>query len=149
MRYLPPLNEVCEGYVFTGVCSVHMGGVSAPLHAGIHTPQADTPWQTPTPSGQTPPRKTPPGRHPPPLGRHPPPLGRHPPPSGQAPLRQTPPGRHPPPLGRYPLADTHPIWADTHPLWADTQPLWADTPWQTPTPCLVHAGIHPHPLPNA
>ena len=40
---LPPANEVCEGYVFTGVClSVHRG-VSAPLHAGIHTPPGQTP----------------------------------------------------------------------------------------------------------
>ena len=34
---LPPTNEVCEGYVFTGVC-LSSGG---PL--GRHTPQADTP----------------------------------------------------------------------------------------------------------
>ena len=46
-----------------------MGGVSASVHAGIHTPWTDNPRQTP-----------PPGRHP--LARHPPgqtPLGRHPP----------------------------------------------------------------------
>ena len=39
-------NEVCEGYVFTGVCLSQDGGVSAPLYAGIHTPlgpEADTP----------------------------------------------------------------------------------------------------------
>ena len=66
---LPPANEVCEGYVFTGVCL--STGVSAPLHAGIHPPDerqippsrqtplwADTPWQTR-------PRQTPPGRYPP------------------------------------------------------------------------------------
>ena len=43
--YLPPANEVPEGYVFAPVCnSVHMGGgVSAPVDAGIHTPRADTP----------------------------------------------------------------------------------------------------------
>ena len=54
-------NEVCEGYVFTGVC-LSTGGVSARLHAGIHIhpprqtppsgqtpPWADTPWQTPPP----------------------------------------------------------------------------------------------------
>ena len=45
---LPPANEVCEGYVFTGVC-LSTGGVSAPLHAGIHTPPGQTP------PGQTPP----------------------------------------------------------------------------------------------
>ena len=38
MEYLPPANEVCEGYVFTPVChSVHRG-MSASVHAGIHTP---------------------------------------------------------------------------------------------------------------
>ena len=49
---LPHANEVCEGYVFTPVCQsfCSQGGVSAPVHAGIHTV---------------------PGRHP--LGRHPPP----------------------------------------------------------------------------
>ena len=40
---LPHANEVCEGYVFTGVCLSTGGGVSAPLHAGIHTPLAGTP----------------------------------------------------------------------------------------------------------
>ena len=35
--FLPPANEVCEGYVFTGVCLSTGRGVSAPLHAGIHT----------------------------------------------------------------------------------------------------------------
>ena len=50
---LPPANEVCEGYVFTGVCLSTGRGVSAPLHAGIHTPRADTP-QADTPR-QTPP----------------------------------------------------------------------------------------------
>ena len=39
---LPPTNEVCEGYVFTGVC-MSTGGVSAPLHAGIHPPGPDPP----------------------------------------------------------------------------------------------------------
>ena len=35
--FLPPANEVCEGYVFTPVChSVHGGG-------GADIPQADTP----------------------------------------------------------------------------------------------------------
>ena len=52
---LPTTNEVCEGYVFTGVCLSTGGGVSASLHAGIHPPL---------------------GRHPP--GRHPPTRGRHP-----------------------------------------------------------------------
>ena len=59
--FLPPANKVCDGYVFTGVCL--STGVSAPMHAGIHTPgrhpQADThlprvdtlPWVD-TPSAQ-------------------------------------------------------------------------------------------------
>ena len=34
--YLPPANEVCEGYVFTGVCLSTRVGVYAPLHAGIN-----------------------------------------------------------------------------------------------------------------
>ena len=41
MSSLPP---VCEDYVFTPLChSVHMGGVSSSVHAGIDTPGADTP----------------------------------------------------------------------------------------------------------
>ena len=53
---LPPANEVCEGYVFTGVCP-STGGVSALLHAGIHSP--------PPPREQTPPGEdTPRSRHP-------------------------------------------------------------------------------------
>ena len=36
ISFLQPVNEVCEGYVFTGVC-LSTGGVTAPLHAGIHT----------------------------------------------------------------------------------------------------------------
>ena len=75
--------------VFTGVCLSTGGGVSAPLHTGLHpqadtpladTPLADTPWaDTPwadTPPGQTSPwadtpfsadtpRQTPPGQTPP------------------------------------------------------------------------------------
>ena len=64
LKFLLPANAVCEGYVFTGVLSVHRRGVLAPLHAGIH-PQAHTPGRHPT-GGHTPPRQTP---HP--LGRHP------------------------------------------------------------------------------
>ena len=34
--FLPPANEVCEGYVFTGVChSVHRGGVRG-CSGGVH-----------------------------------------------------------------------------------------------------------------
>ena len=36
LTYLPPANEVCEGYVFTRVChSVHGGGGSA-WQGGVH-----------------------------------------------------------------------------------------------------------------
>ena len=62
---LPPANEVCEGYVFTGVC-LSTGGL----------------WQTP-----------PWADHPPPLGQTPhhwadhPPLGRHPPTSPPPPVQ--------------------------------------------------------------
>ena len=61
---LPPANEVCEGYVLTGVC-LSTGEVSASSHAGIHTPPGRHP------SGQTPPGQRPPWADTP-LGRHPP-----------------------------------------------------------------------------
>ena len=56
---LPPATKLGQGYVFTGVCdSVHRG-VSASVHAGIHTPPgsrqpppgADTPRANPTGAG--------------------------------------------------------------------------------------------------
>ena len=42
--YLPPAKEVCEGYVFTGVC-LSTGGVYQPHSPGRHTPPplVDTP----------------------------------------------------------------------------------------------------------
>ena len=59
-------NEVCEDYVFTGVCLSTGGGSFCPLHAGIHPPrtrgrhpQADSPLgrcPQQTPPGETPPR---------------------------------------------------------------------------------------------
>ena len=52
--YLPPANEVLEGYVFTGVClSVHRG-VPTPLHAGIHPPGQTPPFWADTPQADTP-----------------------------------------------------------------------------------------------
>ena len=73
----PPTNEVWAKVMFLHLSVILSTGgghlVSAPLHAGIHTPL---------------------GRHP--LGRHP--LGRHP--LGRHPLGRHPPGRHP--LGRHP-----------------------------------------------
>ena len=53
--FLLSANEVCEGYVFTGVC-LSTGGGSAPLHAGIHPPGRHHPGQTPPQAGQTPPQ---------------------------------------------------------------------------------------------
>ena len=84
LAFLPPANEVCEGYVFTPVRHSAHRGVSASVHAGIHTPLgADTP-QEQTPA--TPSADTPRSRHPPePQSRHPleqttpPPRKRHPP----------------------------------------------------------------------
>ena len=47
-QFLPPANEVCEGYVFTSVCqSFCSQGVSVSVHAGIHTPHPPPPEQTP------------------------------------------------------------------------------------------------------
>ena len=44
-KLLPPANEVCGKVMFLYLSVSHTvrGGVSAPLHAGIHTLQADTP----------------------------------------------------------------------------------------------------------
>ena len=86
---LPPANEVCEGYVFTGVClstggstwagtpppgQVHPPGRLHPL--GRYTPQAGTsPRQVHLPAGTPTP---PPGRYKPPLGRYTPQAGTPP-----------------------------------------------------------------------
>ena len=104
--FLPPANEVCEGYVFTSVCQsfCSQGGSTWQVHPLGRYPQAGTP-----------------------LGRYPPAgtplLGRYTPPWAGTPKTGTPPGQvHPPlssrytPLGRY----THPPgqvppWAGTHP----------------------------------
>ena len=70
-RFLPPATEVCEGYVFTGVCltmgdvclwswGCGMGDVCLwSWGCGRHL-QADILQGKHTPSGQTPPRQTPP-----------------------------------------------------------------------------------------
>ena len=45
MIYLPPANEVCEGYVFTDVC-LSTGGSTHTLSTrppGMHAPQAHAP----------------------------------------------------------------------------------------------------------
>ena len=46
-KFLPPANEVCEGYVFTPVCHS--------VHGGVHPPRQTPPGQTSPPTGQTPP----------------------------------------------------------------------------------------------
>ena len=82
---LPPANEVCEGYVFRGVCLSTGGGLPHCMLGYTHTP-----WAEPC------------------LGRHPPwqtlhPLDKHPHPWADTPL-----DRHPTragiPLGRPPPA---------------------------------------------
>ena len=35
VRFLPPTNEVCEGYVFTGVCLSTQGGVHGFIRGGM------------------------------------------------------------------------------------------------------------------
>ena len=62
---LPPANEVCKGYVFTGVCLSTGGGegVSALMHAGIHPLGRYTPWQVHPLAGTPPGRYTPLGRY--------------------------------------------------------------------------------------
>ena len=57
LLFLPPANEVCEGYVFIGDWSPTGGGGgrSAPLHAGIHIPLGRHPLGRHPLSGQTPP----------------------------------------------------------------------------------------------
>ena len=60
LRYLPPANEVCKGYVFTGVY-LSTGGGCLPLIRGVsatHPPEQTHPWadtsrQTNTPPGHT------------------------------------------------------------------------------------------------
>ena len=49
-RLLPPTNEVCEGYVFTGVCLSTGEGCLPLVRGGVsatHTPVRHTPRQTP------------------------------------------------------------------------------------------------------
>ena len=59
LRYLQPANEVCKGYVFTGVylstggCLPLIRGVSATHPSEQTHPWTDTPRQTNTPPGQT------------------------------------------------------------------------------------------------
>ena len=63
MQYLPPVNEVCEGYVFTGVCPHCMLGytlLGRHTPPGRHPPNRHThPRQTDTPQADTPQADTP------------------------------------------------------------------------------------------
>ena len=85
MPYLPPANEVCEGYVFTPVCQSFCS-------------QGGVPWQV-----------HPPGQVHPPTGRYRPgrytPLGRYTPRQVHV-LAGTPPGQIHPPLEQCMLGDT-------------------------------------------
>ena len=120
--FLPPANEVCEGYVVTRVCLSTGGGVPGQVPPGPGTPPGTR--YTPRPD-------TPPGRYP--TGtRYTHPLGPGSPPGpGTSPWDQVyPPGRYPQtrytPLGRY------------------TSPQTRYTPQYQ-----VHslAQVHPHPHP--
>ena len=66
VMFLPPANEVCEGYVFTPVCQsfcsrgVGVGGVCLPhCMLGYTSPWAGTPPGRYTPTGTSPSRYTP------------------------------------------------------------------------------------------
>ena len=56
-QLLPPANKVCTGYVFTPVCQsfCSQGGMSASVHAGIHTPLGRHPRADTLPLGRHPP----------------------------------------------------------------------------------------------
>ena len=63
--FLPPATKLWQGNVFTPVYQsfFSQGGVSVPMHAGIHTPGRHPLGRHPladTPSRQTPPGQTPP-----------------------------------------------------------------------------------------
>ena len=108
---LPPANEVCKGYVFTGVCLSTGGSIWAGTPPGRYPLAGTSPWQVHppgryTPLGRyspwagTPQAGTPPGRYPlagtapqadtPPVGRYTPLPGRYTPQAGTPPGRYTP-----------------------------------------------------------
>ena len=113
--YLPPANEVCEGYVFTPVCQSFCSqwGVPGQVHPPGRYPLAGTPPWAGTSHGQvqpswagTPQAGTPLGRHTPtpwastpPWQVHPP--GRYTPWQVHSPGRYTPLTRQVHPPGRY------------------------------------------------
>ena len=114
LPFLPPANEVCEGYAFTPVChSVHKGG---------------RPRQVPPSGRYSPWARTPPGRYTP-LQIHPP--GRYTPLGRYTPRAET-------PMDRDPHGQRPPLRTETTPLdrdfpWAET-PLDRDAPRQRPPP---------------
>ena len=57
LLFLPAANEVCESYVFTGVC------LSTGEEACVPPRHAHPPWHTQPPQACTPPRHTQPSRH--------------------------------------------------------------------------------------
>ena len=103
-------TKLGQGNVFTGICdSVHGGGVSASMHAGMPDPPGSR-----HPPGQTSPRTRPPLTRHPPDQAHPPRPGTHPQ------TRHTPPGTGTHTLGPAPPArkqtQAYSQWAaGTHP----------------------------------
>ena len=65
--FLPPTNEVCEGYDLHLSVILFTRGVSASVHAGIHTP-----WEQTHSTGADTPRSRHPWEQTPPRSRHPP-----------------------------------------------------------------------------
>ena len=146
--YLLPANEVCEGYVFIGVClstwAVCLWPAGCLLHTPGRHPLCRHPMGRQPPPGETPPRQTPPiwadSHHPgqtPPSWADTPLLGRHPPPGQTPPSWQTPLDRHPrqtalwadnPLLGRHLPLGRHPLLC-RRPSGQTPQP-----PAQTPLP---------------
>ena len=103
------LRRLC----FYRLLSVHRGGGSASVHAGIpppksrHPPEQTPPWeQTHSPGSRHPPGSRPPWSRHPPGSRHPP--SRHPP-EQTPPRNRHPPSRHPAPRDTVTAAEgTHP-----------------------------------------
>ena len=93
-----PQRSCGQGNIFTPVChSVHRGGVSASVHAGIPHPPSRHPLEQTPPQSRHPPRvDTPPSRHPH-QSRHPPEQTCPPPPrADMSPQADIPPEQTPP-----------------------------------------------------
>ena len=118
VTFYRPQRSCGQGNIFTPVChSVHRGGGSASMHAGIPTPWDQTP---PSPQSRCPPSRHPPGA-------------------------DTPPGPDPPRPGttwsRHPLDQTPPLGAETPPPRADTP--WKQTPAYSLRATSTHpTGMH-------